>query len=117
MAKSKTADANRILDHDMGHDPELRRMIAEATLNAHVAQLIYDARTAAGLTQKQLADRIHSTQPVISQLEDADYQGHSLSMLQRISTALHQRLEIAFIPDKKAARRPRSHPSRISAKG
>lgn len=100
MSKTKTADARRILDHDMGHDPELKRMIEESTLNAHIAQLIYDARTAAGLTQKQLADLVHSTQPVISQLEHADYEGHSLSMLQRIAAALHQRLRIDFVPDK-----------------
>ncbi len=99
MSKKKTADANRILDHDMGDDPELRRMIEESTLNAHIAQLIYDARTAAGLTQKQLADLIHSTQPVISQLEDADYKGHSLSMLQRIGAALHQRVRIEFVAE------------------
>ncbi len=34
----------------------------------------------------------------IARLEDADYQGHSLTMLHRIATALNQRLEIAFAP-------------------
>ena len=50
-----------------------------------------------GLTQSQLAERIGSTQPVISQLEDADYDGHSLSMLRRIADALNQRIEIRFV--------------------
>ncbi len=63
-----------------------------------VAQAIYDVRTKAGLTQSQLAERIDSTQPVISQLEDADYDGHSLSMLRRIADALNQRIEIRFVP-------------------
>ena len=31
-------------------------------------------------------------------LEDADYAGHSLKMLQRISLALNRRLEIHFVP-------------------
>jgi ribosome-binding protein aMBF1 (putative translation factor) len=93
-----TKDARRILDDLTGEDPELRKMIAEETLNARVARLIYDARTRAGLTQTQLAELIDTKQPVIARLEDADYEGHSLSMLQRIAEALGQRLEVSFVP-------------------
>jgi len=66
----------------------------------------YAARTAAGMTQKQLAEAAATTQQVISQLEDADYQGHSLSMLRRIAAALSRRVEIRLVPaaPKKAAR-------------
>ena len=53
----------------------------------------------AGLTQAELAQLVGTTQSVISRLEDADYEGHSLSMLQRIADALHQRLEVRFVPD------------------
>ena len=63
-----------------------------------VAQQIHDLRRKAGLTQKQLADRIGTTQSVISELEDADYQGHSMAMLHRIAEALHNRVEIRFVP-------------------
>ena len=55
-------------------------------------------RTRAGLTQTQLAELIDTKQPVIARLEDADYEGHSLSMLQRIAEALGQRLEVSFVP-------------------
>lgn len=75
-------------------------MIERQTVNALVAQAIYDARTNAGLTQSQLARLVDTKQPVISQLEDADYQGHSLSMLKRIATALNCRLEIRMIPNR-----------------
>ena len=94
----KTRDAVEILHRQIGDDPELREMLEQASINAEIAQLIYDARTAAGLTQKQLADLVGTTQPVLSRLEDADYEGHSLSMLHRIGAALNQRLEIRFIP-------------------
>ena len=56
-------------------------MVKEASLNAQVAQIIYDVRKQAGLTQQQLADAIGTTQSVVARLEDADYEGHSLSML------------------------------------
>jgi ribosome-binding protein aMBF1 (putative translation factor) len=100
----KTRDAIEILDRLTGDDPQLRRMIAEETLNARVARLIYDSRTAAGLTQAQLAETIGTKQPVIARLEHADYEGHSLSMLQRIAAALEQRVEVSFVPATEGSR-------------
>ena len=66
-------------------------------LNARVARKLYDLRTKAGLTQKELAQRVDTTASVISRLEDADYEGHSLSMLRRIADALDQKVEIRFV--------------------
>ena len=94
----KERDATKILDQMTGKDAELREMIAEEALNVRVARMIYEARTRAGLTQAQLAEVIGTKQPVIARLEDADYEGHSLSMLQRIAEALGQRLEVSFVP-------------------
>ena len=100
---AKTTDALKIMDQMIGDDTGVRILIAEATINAEVAQLIYDARTQAGMTQQQLAKLIGSSQPVIARLEDADYDGHSLTMLQRIAEALDRRLEITLAPRKIAA--------------
>jgi ribosome-binding protein aMBF1 (putative translation factor) len=95
---ARTDDALKILETLTQADPELEEMVKEASLNAAVAQLIYDARSKAGLTQQQLAARIGTQQSVIARLEDADYEGHSLSMLQRIACALNQRVEINLLP-------------------
>ncbi len=95
---AKTNDALKILQQITAKDPEMEEMIKEASLNAELAHLLYQARTQAGLTQQQLADRIGTKQPVIARLEDAEYEGHSLSMLQKIARALNQRLEIRLIP-------------------
>ena len=94
-----TSDGLAILDrrHFQGRPARLRAL-AEATLNAQIGQEIYTLRTKAGLTQKQLAELVKTTDSVISRLEDADYAGHSLKMLQRISAALNRRLEIHFVP-------------------
>jgi transcriptional regulator with XRE-family HTH domain len=93
---AKTSDALKIIDSLTGDDSEMENLIREASLNAIVAQLIYEARTARGLTQKQLADRVGTKQSAIARLEDADYDGHSLSMLQKIAGALNQKVEIKF---------------------
>jgi transcriptional regulator with XRE-family HTH domain len=63
-----------------------------------IARNIYELRTKAGLSQVELARKVGTTQSVISRLEDADYEGHSLDMLRRIAAALENRVEIRFIP-------------------
>ena len=97
--KKKTSDALDILDNMIGDDQELRALVDHETINAHVAHLIYNARKAAGLTQQQLAGLVDTHQPVIAQLEDADYDGHSLTMLQRVAKALHLKIDIQLLPE------------------
>ena len=97
-ATKTTTDAVEILIRRLGDTPELRAQIEEEKLNIRVAQMIYDARHKAGLTQKQLAELVGTKQQVIARLEDADYEGHSLTMLQRIAAALGRQLEVAMTP-------------------
>ena len=100
----RRSDGLQILERVTGRDAQLRKDIAEANVNFRVAQRIYDARTAAGLTQLQLADLIGTRQSVIARLEDAEYRGHSLSMLARIADALHSQLEVVFVPPRQPAK-------------
>ncbi|MHC4426743.1 MAG: helix-turn-helix domain-containing protein [Planctomycetota bacterium] len=69
--------------------------------NLNIAEQIHTLRTQAGLSQKQLAELVGTTQSVISRLEDADYTGHSLAVLDRIGAALQQRVEVRFVPERK----------------
>ena len=72
--------------------------LEKARASAHVARQIYDLRTQAGLSQRELAKLVGTTASVICRLEDDDYQGHSLATLRRIAAALGRRVEIRFIP-------------------
>lgn len=69
-------------------------------INAEIARKIYRLRTKARLTQQQLADRVGTSKSAICS-EDADYEGHSLSILKRIAEALDKRVEIRFLPAKR----------------
>jgi len=101
---TRTNDAVEIMERMIGDDVESRKVVEEARINVAVAQLIYDVRIKAGLTQKQLADLVGTKQSAIARLEDADYDGHSLSMLQRIAAALGHKVEIRLKPaDRKEA--------------
>ena len=96
-ASGRASDAVKILDRMMGNNAKTRRMVEEARANAAVGQLIYDARTKAGLSQAQLAGLVGTSQSAIARLEDADYEGHSLTMLNRIAAALERRVEVRFV--------------------
>jgi ribosome-binding protein aMBF1 (putative translation factor) len=99
---ARTKDGLKILDKITGHDPKLRRLIDEEFEKAEVARMIYEARTRAGLTQQELAQRAGTRQPVIARLEDADYSGHSVRMLRRIAQALDLELHMELRPRREA---------------
>lgn len=92
----KTNNALEILRRRAEKDPELQKYYEEEKLNLKLAILIRESREAAGLTQTQLAELIGTQQSVISRLEDADYEGHSLSMLQKIAKVLNKTLILDF---------------------
>jgi len=52
-----------------------------------LALLVREMREDAAFTQTELAKRVGTTQSVIARLEDAEYAGHSLTMLERIAAA------------------------------
>jgi transcriptional regulator with XRE-family HTH domain len=79
-------------------DIERKASLEQERVNAEVARTIYELREQAGLSQKELADRVETTQSVISRLEDADYEGHSLSMLNRIAKALNRQVQVVMRP-------------------
>ncbi len=100
MSKQKsTTDAIEIMHRRYFEGkPEMMALLEEERANADVAQSIYDLRQEAGLTQQELADLIGTKQTVIERLEDADYEGNALSMLNRIAAALNRKVRIEFDP-------------------
>ncbi len=61
-----------------------------------VALQIAALREKAGLSQKDLARKLKTSQQQISRLESPDYEGHSLATLRRVADALHARVRIVF---------------------
>ena len=117
MKRKKPSHALQLLEKDSGLDPQLRRMVDRAVVYAELAQAIYDARNEAGLTQQKLANLVGTTQSAIARLEDADYNGHSLSMVQRIAEALDRRVVVKLVPLRRASRRTGSTSGARAARG
>src|SRR5271154_6591708 len=93
----KTSDAVEILHRRyVQNDPARLAELDKIRADDAVARKIYDLRTKAGLSQRQLARLVGTTASAICRLEDADYEGHSMAMLNRIAAALDKRVEIRF---------------------
>jgi len=101
MTKKTTTDALKILAHIAGKDPQRQQNFEEEVANREVAFKIFQLRRSSGLSQAELARRVGTTQSVISRLEDANYEGHSLAMLNRIAAAVERRVDIRFLPRKR----------------
>lgn len=71
---------------------------ARSTLEQDVAlaQLIYDLRTSAGMSQQELAAQMGTTQSVFSRLEAGGGTGNRVDTLARVAVALRRHLVISF---------------------
>jgi ribosome-binding protein aMBF1 (putative translation factor) len=83
---ASTADTRAEVEHDLA-----------------LGQLIYDLRTEAGLSQRELAERMGTTQSVISRLEEGGGARNRIDTLARVATALNRHLVVSF-PDKVPAK-------------
>lgn len=99
MAKKKSKDALEIL-HKRYYKNKPKRLAALEVERDHadVAAKIYKLRTDAGLSQRDLARLVKTSAAAICRLENADYEGHSLTMLRKIAKALNKKVEIRFVP-------------------
>lgn len=61
-----------------------------------LGQMIYDLRTEAGLSQRELAQRMSTTQSVISRMEEGGGARNRIDTLARVATALGRHLVISF---------------------
>jgi ribosome-binding protein aMBF1 (putative translation factor) len=102
MTTRKKDHLDQLIEEFVGGDPKRQAMLDQETTSLESAQLVYQLRTKAGLTQRQLARKVGTTGSVICRMEQADYDG-SLAMLRRITAALNQKLELRAVPIRKAS--------------
>lgn len=82
-------------------------IVSVASVDLALGQLIYDLRTEAGLSQRELADRMGTTQSVISRLEEGGGARNRIDTLARLARALDRHLVLSF-PSDVSARMPDS---------
>src|SRR5690349_14590081 len=80
-------------------DPDFAERFKRAGEAWDVALQLAALREKAGLSQRDLARKLKTSQQQISRLESPNYEGHSLSMLRRVAKALHARVRVVLEPD------------------
>ena len=94
----KKTNFDRYLEKQL-QDPAFAARFNNAGEAWDVALQIAALREQAGLSQKELAKRLKTSQQQISRLESPGYEGHSLSMLRRVAKALNARVRVVLEPD------------------
>lgn len=84
-------------------DPAFASRLKHAGEAWDVALQIAALREQAGLSQKDLAKLLKTSQQQISRLESPGYEGHSLNTLRRVAEALHATVRVVFEPQCKGS--------------
>jgi ribosome-binding protein aMBF1 (putative translation factor) len=88
MRQTAKRDRHSEIVEQRGRKSATCRKTFERTLHQiDLALLVREMREGADLTQAELAKKVRTSQSVIARLEDAEYAGHLLTMLERIATA------------------------------
>ena len=79
-------------------DPDFAERFERAGEAWDVALQIAALREKAGLSQKDLAHKLKTSQQNISRLESPSYEGHSLTMLRRVAEVLGATVRVTLTP-------------------
>ena len=96
---------------DQMSDPAFAERIRHAGAAWDVALQLAALRKRAGLSQKELARKLKTTQQQISRLESPGYEGHSLSMLRRVARVLRAEVRVTFeaVPPRRLTATRKAH--------
>lgn len=78
----------------MRRSARYRRAYDHSLHQIDIALLVREMRESASLSQQALAQSVGTTQSAIARLEDAEYAGHSLKILERIAVACGVNLKL-----------------------
>jgi transcriptional regulator with XRE-family HTH domain len=79
-------------------DPGFAERFERAGEAWDVALQLAELRQKAGLSQEDLARKLHTSQQNISRLESPSYEGHSLTTLRRVADILGATLRVTLAP-------------------
>src|ERR1700722_10305323 len=106
--KFRSAEDQELYEELIKEDPEAREEIEEELVRIEAALQIYEMRKKVGLSPRELASRIGTSESVINRLECADYKGQTIETVRRIAIALNRHLDLRAVRMKAA---PTKHPT------
>lgn len=91
----KMYDYDEMLKKEL-ENPEFRKEYEALEEEFEVAKQVIKLRLKKGMTQKELAERVHTSQSCIARLESGSYKNVSLSFLRRVGDALGVQPHVTF---------------------
>jgi predicted XRE-type DNA-binding protein len=90
------------IDHQLQADPQLARDVDELINAMKIEQELVSLREKRGLSQRDLADRLGTTQPYVAKLESGRIKNLGLKTLVKCATALDADLMVRLVPRRAA---------------
>ncbi|MEK6546425.1 MAG: helix-turn-helix domain-containing protein [Nitrospinota bacterium] len=95
MAKAKKTNFDKHLEREL-KNPKFAKGFYEELEKTQLAIKIAEAREKRKMTQKQLAERVGTSQSVIARIENPNYDRFTIKTLRKIANALDANLEISL---------------------
>ncbi len=93
---NKTYTLDNVFADDL-KDPKFVAEVDKLHREYNLSQEIIELRKENNLTQKELAQKIGTSQPAIARLESGKYKKASMDLLERIAHAFNSEVEIHFV--------------------
>ena len=77
-------------------DPAFAAAYKRTEERHHIARELAKLREASGLSQRELAAKLHTSQAQISRIERENYEGHTISTLRKYLRAVGASMSISF---------------------
>lgn len=90
------SDLDNYTDERKGTDKGFAEGLDEGYEQFKIGEILRQARQAAGLTQEELADRVHTKKTAISRIEN-HAEDIKISTLKRVAKALGKRIQINLV--------------------
>ena len=79
-------------------NPEVQRAYDDLAEEYQLARELIQARATAGLTQEQVAERMHTKAPSVARLESGKKHSPSIATLRKYARAVGCKLEVHLVP-------------------
>ncbi len=88
---------NKTYFDELMEDKNFREKFEVEYKNLVISEKIAELRHKARLTQEELAQKVQTTKSAISRYESNNYQGYTVTLLQKIAVACGADLRVSFV--------------------
>lgn len=112
---ARVVDIDKVIEDECAKSATFRETYEAIEAERNVARALARLRQEKGLSQAEVAKRMHTSQAAVSRAESAEYEGHTWRVIHNYAAALGVAPVLSFAPAH-PAHRARPAPKRAKAK-